>query len=155
MNKQMAKQADMILGVLLILALFILFSRSREGLENPRKITASVSNPYTDGRNILMTYTYSPSSVQAARAKAAIREIKYFDKSGKTIATATPPNTDMNIPQSGQGNRRWIINPPSGVDLTNLSKLEVTSYVYYVDNESGTPTGEQSDDIITSISVSA
>jgi len=152
----MAKRADMILGVLLILALFILMAGSREGLENPEKITASVSNPSTDGRSITMTYTYSASKAPTPRAKAAIRKIDYLDKSGKTIGSVdSPAGTDANIPQSGQGNRRSIVNPPQGVNIADVDKLSVVSYVYYVDNTSGTPTGEQSDDITTSIPVSA
>ena len=155
----MARRPDIILGVLLIFVLFIFFSRTREGMENDRsteKITASVSDPYTNGKTITMVYTFSPEPTPGViKPKAAIREIKYFDKSGKSVGTATPPNTDMNIPRSGTGNRKWVIEPPSGVDVSSLGKLEVTSYVHYVLNTNEKETGQQSDDITTSIPVSA
>lgn len=152
----MVRKSDMVLGVLVVLVLVILFSSTREGLETAQKITASVSSPYSDGKTIIMKYTYSPSKAPPpTRAMAAIRSIKYTDKSGKVVATTNPPNTDMNIPSSGTGDRKWIIDPPKEVDVSNLSKLEVTSYVYYVGNQSHQKTGEQSDDIVTSIPVSA
>jgi hypothetical protein len=156
----MARRSDLFLAVLVVLVLFIFFSRTREGLNDApssQKITASVSNPYTDGRTITLEYTYSAStSPPPTRAKAAIRSIAYLDKTGKQVGFITPPNTDANIPPSGDGgNRKWIINPPSGVSTSNLGQLVVVTYVYYVNNDSGQKTGEQSDDITTSIPVSA
>ena len=141
------------LGVAIILAV-VLFS-FRENLTNDNSITATGGHAYSDGNTITIEYTYSPSKFMNTYARAAIKKITYLGPSGQ-IGELSPSNTDRNVPPSSLGgDTKWIIPMPSGVTKPPLHSMHVTSYLYYVYNDSNNkPTGETSADIVTPILVS-
>ena len=128
----MAKRTDMILGILLILALFILISGTREYMTDvPQTIQMSVdsSKSTTDGTITQVHYEYSGQDPVNDAVTATIKIIEYW-KAGQKVGEQYPsPDTEQKLNSGGSGTAVFNIPPPSGVDVSSLEYIVITTYV--------------------------
>jgi len=127
----MAKRSDMILGVLLILALFILISGTREYMtDTPQTLELSVDpdKSKTDGTVTQVHYEFSGQDPAKDAMTASIKTIEYW-KAGKKIGEQDLPDAEEKINSGGSATAVFNIPPPSGVDVSGLEYVVVTTRV--------------------------
>lgn len=127
----MVKRSDMILGILFVLAVFIFFSKSREFMTDPphtMQMSVDPSKSTTDGTITQVHYQYSGQDPNNDAVTATIKTIEYW-KAGQKIGEQTPPDAQQGLNSGGAGTAVFNIPPPSGLDVSGLEYITITTYV--------------------------